>query len=385
MRYVFAVTSILIVTAVALVLQSYDLRDAELPALVLAIGIVTWYAGSGPAAVAVVLAAATFNYLFVEPIYTFYVSGQDLPYFVIFVLSAVTVTFFSSVRRRSEESLRQARDRLQIELDQRQRREGEIRRLNQELTLRASELAAANKELESFTYSVSHDLRAPLRHLVGFSELLRKHASSSLDEKGQKYVETIFDAGKRMGSLIDDLLTFSRIGRTESRMATVDLQGLITEAIAEVKQQTNGRDIHWEVGAFPACHGDRSLLKLVMLNLLSNAVKFSSLRKPARIEVGALEGSATSVEIYVKDNGVGFDMEYSGKLFGVFQRLHRTDEFEGTGIGLATVQRIAQRHGGSVRAEGAVDRGATFYVSLPREKCPVERAIDASCANSGEF
>jgi two-component system sensor histidine kinase KdpD len=154
MRYVFAVTSILIVTAVALVLQSYDLRDAELPALVLAIGIVTWYAGSGPAAVAVVLAAATFNYLFVEPIYTFYVSGQDLPYFVIFVLSAVTVTFFSSVRRRSEESLRQARDRLQIELDQRQRREGEIRRLNQELTLRASELAAANKELESCSFYV---------------------------------------------------------------------------------------------------------------------------------------------------------------------------------------------------------------------------------------
>ena len=373
LRYGFAVVSVGIAMAAALAIQQYQFRDVALPVLVLVIGIVTWYAGTGPAVVAVLLSTVAFNYLFVEPLYTFYVSARDLPYFLLFVLSAIIVASFSAVRRRIEETLRHARDRLQAELEQRQQREAEVRKLNQELTLRAGELVAANKELESFAYSVSHDLRAPLRHLVGYSELLQKHVSGSLDDKGQRYVQTILESGKRMGNLIDDLLAFSRIGRAESRTTEVNLQQLVKEVVSEIGQQTKGQDISWRIGSLPVCYGDRSLLKLVVVNLLSNAVKFSSTRHPAKIEVGSVDGSTDNTEVFVRDNGVGFEMQYVNKLFGVFQRLHRADEFEGTGIGLATVQRIIHRHGGTVRAEGAVDQGATFYFSLPKAEHPVER------------
>ena len=370
LRYGFAVVSVVAATAIALAIQEYQFRDVELPLLVLVIGLVTWYAGTGPAVVAVLLATAVFSYLFVEPIYSFYVSARDLPYFLIFVLSASIVASFSAVRRHIEDNLRHARDRLEIELEQRQQRDAEIRKLNQDITLRAAELVAANKELESFAYSVSHDLRAPLRHLVGYSQLLQKHASSSLDDKSQRYPQTILEAGKRMGNLIDDLLAFSRIGRAESKTTAVDLQQLVKEVVSEIGAQTKGQDVSWNIGALPVCYGDRSLLKLVVVNLLSNAVKFSSTRHPAKIEIGSVDGNADKSEIFVKDNGVGFDMQYVDKLFGVFQRLHRADEFEGTGIGLATVQRIVHRHGGTVRAEGTLDQGAAFYFSLPKPNIP---------------
>jgi signal transduction histidine kinase len=377
LRYGFAIVSVAIATGAALALQAYHFRDVALPGLVLVIGLVTWYAGTGPAVLSVVLAAAAFDYLFVEPLYTFYVSVSDLPYFLIFGASATIVASFSAVRRRIEDNLRHARDRLEIELKQRQQREADIRKLNQELTLHAGELVAANKELESFAYSVSHDLRAPLRHLVGYSELLQKHVSSSLDDKGQRYVQTILESGKRMGNLIDDLLAFSRIGRAESRTAEVNLQQLVKEVVSEIGQQTKGQDISWQIGPLPVCYGDRSLLRLVVMNLLSNAVKFSGTRRPAKIEVGSADGNANTAEIFVRDNGVGFDMQYVNKLFGVFQRLHRADEFEGTGIGLATVQRIIHRHGGTVRAEGTVDQGATFYFSLPKAEHPSEGIASA--------
>jgi light-regulated signal transduction histidine kinase (bacteriophytochrome) len=169
-----------------------------------------------------------------------------------------------------------------------------------------------------------------------------------------------------MGDLIDDLLAFSRIGRTETNKTTVNLEQLAAEAIAELGQETKGRDIAWTIGTLPACHGDRSMLKLVFLNLLSNAIKFTRERTRAEIEMGCAEENKDEVTVFVKDNGAGFDMQYVNKLFGVFQRLHLTDEFEGTGIGLATVQRIVVRHGGQVRAEGAVDQGATFYFSLSK-------------------
>jgi K+-sensing histidine kinase KdpD len=237
-RYGFAAVSVAIATAVSFALREYQFRDVELPVLVLVIGLVTWYAGTGPAVLAVLLSTTVFNYLFVEPLYTFYISARDLPYFLLFVLSAVIVASFSAVRRRIEDNLRHARDRLEIELKQRQQSEAEIRKLNQELTLRGVELLAANKELESFAYSVSHDLRAPLRHLVGYSELLQKHASSSLDDKSQRYVQTILESGKRMGNLIDDLLAFSRIGRAESRATAVNLQQLVKEVVSEIGQQT---------------------------------------------------------------------------------------------------------------------------------------------------
>jgi light-regulated signal transduction histidine kinase (bacteriophytochrome) len=220
-------------------------------------------------------------------------------------------------------------------------------------------------------------LRAPLRHLVGYSELLQKQASSSLDDKSRRYLQTILESGKRMGNLIDDLLAFSRIGRTESRTTEVDLQQLINEVVSEIVQQRKGQDISWKIGALPVCYGDRSLLKLVVRNLLSNAAKFSSARHPAKIEIGSVDGNTNTTEIFVRDNGAGFDMQYANKLFGVFQRLHRADEFEGTGIGLATVQRIVHRHGGMVRAEGAVDQGATFYFSLPKAEYPAKRTAGA--------
>jgi PAS domain S-box-containing protein len=248
----------------------------------------------------------------------------------------------------------------------RKHREEETSALNRELVKRTEDLAAANKELESFAYSVSHDLRAPLRHVIGYAELLQKHAASSLDEKSQRYTNTILDSAKRMGVLIDDLLGFSRIGRADTNKTTVDLGKLVSETIAELRPQIADRDIAWKVGALPACHGDRPMLKIALVNLISNAIKFSRHRARAEIAIGSTAGQHDQIEVFVRDNGAGFDMRHADKLFGVFQRLHRSEEFDGTGIGLATVQRIIHRHGGNIRAEGGVDQGATFYFSLPR-------------------
>jgi light-regulated signal transduction histidine kinase (bacteriophytochrome) len=312
------------------------------------------------------LSSVCFDYLFVEPLYSFDVSARDLPYFFIFVSWAAIVASFSAVRRRIEDNLRLARDHLEVEVEQRRHREDEIRKLNQELGRRAVELEASNKELESFAYSVSHDLRAPLRHMVGYSELLQKQASSLLDEKSLRFIRTILESAKRMGNLIDDLLAFSRIGRAETKKTEVDLKQLVDDVVAEIAQDAKGRDIAWKVGALPVCYGDRSMLRLVVINLVSNAVKFTRARKPAEIEIGCVDRDKNEVEVFVRDNGAGFDMQYADKLFGVFQRLHLPEQFEGTGIGLATVQRVVHRHGGQVRGEGAVDHGATFFFSLPK-------------------
>lgn len=239
----------------------------------------------------------------------------------------------------------------------RKRRELEIETLNQALAARSNELEATNKELEAFAYSVSHDLRAPLRHMAGYAELLQKRVSSLMDEKSHRYMAMILESAKRMGNLIDDLLAFSRIGRAETQKTQVNLEHLVKEAVSEMKQEASGRDIVWKIGALPVCYGDRSMLRLVFINLLSNAVKFTRPRPRAEIEIGCADGNRVEVEIFVKDNGAGFDMKYASKLFGVFQRLHQTESFEGTGIGLATVQRIIHRHGGHVRAEGAIASG----------------------------
>jgi PAS domain S-box-containing protein len=478
LRYGFSVGCVAIALALALTVQFYGFRDVGLPLFVIAIALVTWHAGVGPSVVAVVLSTLCFDYFFTEPLYSFYVSSRDLPYFFTFVIWAVIVSGFATVRRRIETDLRETRDRLEVEVEQRaqqarlldqthdsilvrdmnsvitywnrgaeelygwraeeaigrrsyellktvfpapldklqeellrtgrwegeltrtkadgssvivacrwalrrneqhqahsiletnndvttrKHREEEISRLNRELKKRAGELETANKELESFAYSVSHDLRAPLRHVVGYGELLQKQASSSLDDKSRRYMRTILESAKRMGNLIDDLLAFSRIGRAETKETKVDLTQLANEVVAELRQETRGRDIVWKIGVLPTCRGDRSMLKLVLVNLISNAVKFTRLRSPAEIEIGCADGP-TSTEVFVRDNGAGFDMRYVHKLFGVFQRLHPTEEFEGTGIGLATVQRVIHRHGGQVRAEGALDHGATFYFSVP--------------------
>jgi light-regulated signal transduction histidine kinase (bacteriophytochrome) len=181
-------------------------------------------------------------------------------------------------------------------------------------------------------------------------------------------MRTILDSAKRMGNLIDDLLAFSRIGRAETKKTEVDLDQLVKDVVAEIRHDTKDRDIVWKVGALPVCYGDRSMLRLVVTNLVSNAVKFTRMRSPAEIEVGWVDPNKKEFEVFVKDNGAGFDMRYVDKLFGVFQRLHLSEQFEGTGIGLATAQRIIHRHGGKIRGEGAVDQGATFYFSLPAER-----------------
>jgi len=479
-RYGFAVTSFAAALALALLMQRFAFRDVELPIFLFAVAVIAWFAGSGPAIAALVLSIAFFDFFFTEPRYTFYVVANDIPYFIVFICFTLLTAWFSSVRRRVETDLRQARDRLEIEVVERTQQasllnlthdsifvrdmnfnitywnlgaeelygftaqqaiakdsqellqtlfplpldeilaellragrwEGELRRtradgsqvivasrwslrrdeqgrpaailetsnditdrkhreeqieaLNRELAKRSSELESINKELEAFAYSVSHDLRAPLRHMAGYAELLQKRIASAMDEKCHRYMAMMLESAKKMGNLIDDLLAFSRIGRAETQRSLVDLGQLVREALAEVRQEAEGRKINWKVGALPHCYGDRSMLRLALVNLLSNAVKFTRTRGEAEIEVGCAQGNGHNVVVFVRDNGVGFDMKYVHKLFGVFQRLHQSDVFEGTGIGLATVQRIVHRHGGKVWAEGLVDKGATFYFSAPK-------------------
>jgi PAS domain S-box-containing protein len=478
--YAIAVGSVALALGGALLTERLHMRDVEVPLFLFAVAVTSWYGDARAAVLALLLSTVAFDYFFTEPLHTFYISTSDLPYFFVFATFASLVTWFSTVRRRVEEDLRQARDNLQIEvaertqqasllnlthdaifvrgmdfvitywnrgaqelygwkpeeatgkgahellhtvfpvslvairaelertgrwagelkqtkadgsqvtvasrwslrpaerdrpaailetnndITERKRQEQENILLNRQLAKRSADLEGSNKELEAFAYSVSHDLRAPLRHMSGFTELLQKSAKPVLNEKSQRYMAMIQESAKRMGTLIDDLLAFSRIGRAETHKALLSLDQLVLEALTEVRQSAEDRKIIWKVGALPAWYGDRSMLRLVLVNLISNAVKFTRTRPEAEIEVGCKESKEDQVVVFVRDNGVGFDMKYVNKLFGVFQRLHSTEAFEGTGIGLATVQRIVHRHGGSVWAEGLVDQGATFYFSLSK-------------------
>jgi len=220
--------------------------------------------------------------------------------------------------------------------------------------------------MEAFAYTVSHDLRAPLRHIDGFIELLQKQAGAALDEQSRHYMTIISDSAKKMGELIDDLLSFSRMGRQAMSFRQVALGPLVDDVIRELEPDTAGRDITWRIGDLPAVDGDAAMLRVVMANLISNALKYTRTRRQARIEIGTQAAEDPEAVIFVRDNGVGFDMAYGDKLFGVFQRLHGADEFEGTGIGLATVRRIIARHGGRTWARGELDGGAVFFVALPR-------------------
>ena len=232
------------------------------------------------------------------------------------------------------------------------------------VTERTAQLQTANKELEAFSYSVSHDLRSPLRHIMGFADMLQKDAGPSLSENSRRQLTTISQSAKRMSSLIADLLSFSRVGQSELQKTEVNLDWLVQETLGDFQGEIKTRNIVLKIHPMPSVQADRALLRMVLVNLISNAVKFTGARTDATIEIGSTLGDGEMV-IFIRDNGAGFDPKYANKLFGVFQRLHSDDEFEGTGIGLANVQRIIHRHGGRVWAEGAVNAGATFYFSIP--------------------
>ena len=250
-----------------------------------------------------------------------------------------------------------------------QKRRQEVQQLNASLEARVqertTELEATNRELEAFSYSVSHDLRAPLRHIGGFVNLLRQKAGANLDETSNRYLNQITNSTKHMGKLVDDLLMFSRMARADLRPIEVALGPLIQDIRKHLGPELENREIEWKIDDLAHVHGDPALLKVVFTNLISNAVKYTRPRKPARIEIARESRDGTDI-VTIRDNGVGFNMTYANKLFGVFQRLHNEEEFEGTGIGLATVQRIVSRHRGRVWAEAREGEGATFFVALPK-------------------
>ena len=256
-------------------------------------------------------------------------------------------------------------------LDEMQKRQDDLRqahdKLEQRVTERTAQLEEANHELEAFTYSVSHDLRAPLRHIAGFAEMLDASGGEAAGN-GNRYARKIARAAARMGDLIDDLLVFSRMGRAELQATQVNLASMVEDVVRECGQDTGSRAIDWRIGRLPVVRADPAMLRLALVNLIANAVKYTGKRDQARIEIGADRDTDYEVVVCVRDNGVGFEMKYVGKLFGVFQRLHRSDEFEGTGIGLANVRRIIHRHGGRTWAEGAPGEGAAFYFSLPKQQ-----------------
>lgn len=264
-------------------------------------------------------------------------------------------------------ALRENQAQLQRALEAAQQAADAVRALNAELEgrvqERTAELQSANRELEAFTYSVSHDLRSPLRHIDAYAQILEEEHAPKLDDNARKCLQRIRKGVQNMGDLVDDLLNLSRVGRAELQKETVALNPLVDEAIQDLRPETKGRDIEWRIGPLPAVFCDAGLVKQVFANLLSNAVKYTRTRPRALIEVGAAPAGGAQA-IFVRDNGVGFNMKYANKLFGVFQRLHRPDEFEGTGVGLATVQRIIHLHGGRIWADAALDKGAAFYFTL---------------------
>jgi K+-sensing histidine kinase KdpD len=338
--------------------------------------LVAWYGGFIPSLLSFVIGFLLADWFFIDPKHTFAVD-QSLYFSTVlppFLIGLTIILFGRSIhlaRDKADASARRAiqnQKYLEIEVVERFRAEGEVRRLNAELEQRVesrtAELVASNQELESFTYSVSHDLRAPLRHVDGYAQILEEEFGPTISPEAQKFVHKIRQGSQNMGRLVDDLLNLSRVGKKDLARQKVELNQLVEKAVAESKLEATNRQIEWKVAELPAVYCDPGLINQVFLNLLSNAIKYSRPRVNAVIEVGQLKVGGEPA-LFVRDNGVGFNMKYSGKLFGVFQRLHRAEEFEGTGVGLATVARIIRKHGGRIWAEAELDKGAAFFFTLP--------------------
>jgi light-regulated signal transduction histidine kinase (bacteriophytochrome) len=292
---------------------------------------------------------------------------------VIFALAALLgiAVLLALAARRGSKRLKAANASLQNEIRERKRAEEEVRSLNAELerrvSVRTEELGDAIKQLEAFSYSVSHDSKAPLRAINGFSKALLEDYGPQLEQQAQDYLNSIARGSERMGQLINDLLAFARLGRNKMSTSIIDMNELATSVFDELQSASPERSIECSLKGLPPARGDRTMIRQVLVNLLSNAIKFTRPANAASIEIGCSSNQTQRNAYYVKDNGAGFDMQYYDKLFGVFQRLHSAKEFEGTGVGLAIVQRIVQRHGGRVWAEGKVNEGATFHFTLPME------------------
>lgn len=286
----------------------------------------------------------------------------------IFLISLFVATvLFATITDRRRKRTKAVNLELIGELRECRRAREETNKLNADLESRLAErtaqLEAANKESEAFSYSVAHDLRAPLRHISGFSKILQDNYGTTLDATAQGYLRFVCEGAKHMGRLVDDLLTMGRVGRQKLVPKPTDLNSLLGGAVESLQPEYEGRQIDWKIGKLPSVECDPALMKEVFANLISNAVKYTRPREKAVIEVGQLT-TDRGPTIFVRDNGTGFDQRYAHKLFGLFQRLHTAEEFEGTGVGLATAQRIVARHGGRIWAEAEVDRGATFFFTL---------------------